>query len=107
MTPQKAPGTDEPLISMRVQENSGQGQVAITGGPGGLADTLASQIGQPIVDKTGLTGIYDINFHWTANAVSANTLSSDLEQQLGLSLVPQEGPVETSVIESVTNPTGS
>jgi bla regulator protein BlaR1 len=106
VTPQNAPGTDEPLLSMRVMEEDGQGQIAITGGPGGLAESLSSQVGRPIIDKTGLTGIYNINFHWATASASADSISSDLQQQLGLSLVPQEGPVETSVIDSVAIPTG-
>lgn len=107
VTPQNAPGTDEPLLSMRVMEKDGQGQITITGGPSGLAESLSSQVGRPVVDKTGLTGIYNINFHWATASASADSISSDLQQQLGLSLLPQEGPVETSVIDSVTAPTGS
>ncbi len=92
---------------MRVQETDGQGQVVLTGGPGGLADTLSSRVNQPIIDKTGFTGTYDINFHWSTASVSPDSLSPDLQQQLGLSLVPREGPVQTSVIESVINPASS
>lgn len=103
--PQNAPGTNEPLLSMRVMEKDGHGEIAITGGPGGLAESLSSQVGRPIVDKTGLTGIYNINFHWST--ASPDKISSDLQEQLGLALVPQEGLVETSVIDSVNLPTGS
>ena len=106
-TPQNAPGTDEPLLSMRVLEKDGRGEISIMGGPGGLAESLSSQVGRPIVDKTGLTGIYNIDFHWATASASADTISSDLQQQLGLTLVPQEGLVESSVIDSVTNPVGS
>ena len=105
-TPQNAPGTDEPLLSMRVMEKDGRGEIAITGGPGGLAESLSSQVGRPIADKTGLTGIYSINFHWVSASASADTISSDLQQQLGLALVPQEGLVESSVIDSITSPDG-
>ncbi len=106
-TPQNAPGTNEPLLSMRVIKKDGQGHIAVTGGPSGLADSLSAEVGRPIVDNTGLTGVYSINFHWATASASADAISSDLQQQLGLSLVPQKGPVETSVIESVTAPAGS
>lgn len=107
IAPPNAPGTDEPLLSIRVMQKDGQGQIALTGGPGGLADALSSQIGHPIIDKTGLTGTYSINFHWVTTSVSPESISADLEQQLGLSLAPQEGPVETSVVDSVTTPAGT
>ena len=107
VTPQNAPGTDEPLLSMRVMQKDGQGVIAITGGPDGLAESLSSQLGRPIVDKTGLTGIYSINFHWATTSASAESIAADLQQQLGLSLAPQEGMVETSTVESVSLPTGS
>jgi uncharacterized protein (TIGR03435 family) len=103
--PNNASGTNEPLLSMRVLEKDGQGQIAITGGPGGLADALSGQIGLPVVDQTGLTGIYRIHFHWATAAASANSISRDLQQQLGLALIPREGPVETTFIDSVVMPT--
>ncbi len=105
--PANAPGTDEPLLSMRVMQKDGQANIAITGGPGGLADALSAQVGRPIVDKTGLSGIYNINFHWATPAASTDSISTELQQQLGLTLVQQEGPVEASVVDSITMPTSS
>ena len=107
VTPANAPGTDEPLLGMRVMEKGGQGQVSITGGPGGLADVLSSQVGRPIIDKTGLTGTYSIDFHWATTSATADSIAADLQQQLGLSLTPQEGPVETSIVDSLSMPAGS
>lgn len=102
-----APGTHEPMLSERSIIKNGQGHINITGGPGGLADTLSAQVGRPILDDTGLTGIYKIDFHWATTSASAATLSADLQQQLGLSLVPKQGPIQNSVVESVTKPAGS
>ncbi len=107
VTPQKAPGTDEPLLSIRAMVKDGQGRITILGDPSGLADFLSGQIGRPITDNTGLTGTYNIDFHWAAASASAESISADLQQQLGLSLVPREGSVETSVIASVSAPAGS
>jgi uncharacterized protein (TIGR03435 family) len=107
VTPEYAPGTKEPLLRLGLKQENGEGRISITGGPGGLADALSSQVGRPIIDKTGLTGIYSINFHWATASASADTITSDLQQQLGLSLTPQEGPVETSIIDTITMPTSS
>jgi bla regulator protein BlaR1 len=107
VTPPNAPGTTEPMLSERSLLKNGQGQINITGGPGGLADTLSAQVGRPILDNTGLTGIYKIDFHWATASASAATISADLQQQLGLALVPKQGPVQNSVVESVTIPAGS
>lgn len=106
-TPPNAPGTNEPLLMVRMLVKDGQGQISITGGPGGLADALSTRLGRPVVDETRLTGIYSIDFHWETASASADSISADLQQQLGLALVPQEAPVETAVIESVTLPTAS
>ena len=107
VTPANAPGTDEPLLRMRVMQKDGQGQILITGGPGGLADVLSPQLGRPVIDKTGLTGTYSIDFHWATTSATADSIAADLQQQLGLSLIPQEGPVETSIVESLSMPAGS
>ncbi len=105
-TPPNLPGTNEPILQVRVIKKDGQGQVAITGGPGGLTDALSAQVGRPVVDRTGLTGTYNIDFHWVT-AATADSISGSLQQQLGLALVSQEGPIETTTIDSVTIPTGS
>ncbi len=105
-TPANAPGTNESLLSMRVMQKDGQGQITITGGPAGLADALSAQVGRPIVDKTGLSGVYSIDFHWATTSASPESISADLQQQLGLTLTPEEGPVVASVVDSITMPTG-
>ncbi len=106
-TPANAPGTNEPLLSMRVMQKDGQGQITITGGPAGLADALSAQVGRPIVDKTGLSGLYSIDFHWATASASPESIAADLQQQLGLTLTPEEGPVVASVVDSITMPTGA
>ncbi len=107
VTPPNAPGTNEPLLSTRSSIKDGQGQIAIVGGPDALAEVLSAQINHPILDNTGLKGSYKINFHWATTSASADSIAEDLQQQLGLSLVPQEGAVETAVIDNVSVPAGS
>lgn len=71
-----------------------------------LSEGLA---GRPVVDKTGLTGSYDIDFTWTPDDQQGTdnagpTLFTALEEQLGLKLVPSKGPVEIFVIDHVEQP---
>jgi bla regulator protein BlaR1 len=91
-----------------------------------LASTLAQagNLDRPVLDRTGLTGNYDFMFEWTPQLhgpgtpqeilpVAANTHSGqagptfqqDLQDQLGLNLEPQEGPVEVLIIEHIEKPT--
>jgi uncharacterized protein (TIGR03435 family) len=98
-----------------------------------LAQTLGKAIEAPVVDKTGLSGAYDYEFREQGHAgggaggrvfrssipavagVPAMTvletdrteqLSSRLEEQLGLRLVPEKAlPAEIFVIDSVELPT--
>jgi uncharacterized protein (TIGR03435 family) len=83
---------------------------------------LGQQLQRPIVDKTGLTGLYDIKLQWTpdpiaggpskapdeeaARRVDPNGVSifTAIEEQLGLRLESSKGPVEVLVIDSVQKP---
>jgi uncharacterized protein (TIGR03435 family) len=69
-----------------------------------LAQLLAHPAGQPVVDKTGLTGTYDIVLKFaTANDPDSNLpdIFTALQEQLGLKLVPQKVPVDLLVIDHV------
>ena len=81
---------------------------------------IAAQLERPIFDRTGLTGEYDIDLHWTperqtmsavtpANGESATevnhpALAAALEEQLGLKLERARGPVEFLVIRLAERP---
>jgi uncharacterized protein (TIGR03435 family) len=71
---------------------------------GALASILSRPAGQPVVDKTGLTGTYDFKLSY-ASANDPNSSLPDfftaLQEQLGLKLVPQKVPVEYLVIDHV------
>jgi uncharacterized protein (TIGR03435 family) len=74
---------------------------------------LASAVGTPVVDRTGLTGTYDVDLKFT-QALSSRPgadLSPDVpdiftavREQLGLRLDSTRGPVEILVIDSVERP---
>jgi bla regulator protein blaR1 len=95
-------------------------------GPGGItaqglsmatiARLLSQQLGRTIVDKTGLTGNYDVNLKWTPDNGPASMMGPDgkptpetsgpsvftaIQEQLGLKLESQKGPVEVLVIDRV------
>lgn len=89
-----------------------------------FAHILSVQLHRPVLDKTGLTAKYDISLQWTPGptqlpdlngadndhsipAPSASALTAAIEQQLGLKLQPQEGMVETIVIDYVENLMGN
>jgi uncharacterized protein (TIGR03435 family) len=80
----------------------------------GLAAMLTSHTGRTVIDRTGLTGKYDITLKWTPdNAPPVTDGSGDqppniftaLQEQLGLKLEPSKGPVDTLVIDHVELPT--
>jgi len=71
---------------------------------GALASILSRPAGQPVVDKTGLTGTYDFKLSY-ASANDPNSSLPDfftaLQEQLGLKLVPQKVLVDILVIDHV------
>jgi len=83
-----------------------------------LADRLATILGRPVVDRTGLTGLYDIELTYTPDPSMAQQLppgapGSDvpgpsiftaMQEQLGLKLEPSEAPVDVLVIDHVEKP---
>ena len=75
-----------------------------------LASNLAFQVERNVIDKTGLTGRYDINLKWrpddkpAADENTAPDLFTALQEQLGLKLEPSKGPVDTLVVDHVEMP---
>jgi len=88
-----------------------------------LGATLSNVTGRPVVDKTGLTGKYDFVLEWTpdvgadaraqgfgnginepAPAPGGPTIFTALQEQLGLRLDSQKGPVQTIVIDRAEKP---
>jgi uncharacterized protein (TIGR03435 family) len=86
-----------------------------------LADALGKQLGRVVVDRTGLEGRYDLTLKWTPDELSdsqggasgarsstsdasAPSLFTAIQEQLGLKLVPEKGPVAVLVIDHVEMP---
>jgi uncharacterized protein (TIGR03435 family) len=81
----------------------------------GLADALTHQLDRPVIDKTGLTGKFDITLKFAREDIShashGDTSADDLpsiftavEEQLGLKLEPGKGPVDTLVVDQLNQP---
>jgi uncharacterized protein (TIGR03435 family) len=97
------------------------------GGTGALAAWLSRQLGRVVIDKTDLKGEYDYKLEWTPDPreggpesiglppepprPSAQTngpsIFTAIQEQLGLRLVSQKGPVEIVVIDSVERPSAN
>ena len=125
-TLQAFPGPNEPLPC-------GMGRIAvgIAAGSGRtiaqVIPTLADLVGRPVIDKTGLTGLYDFSLKYEPelgrNAgplgqlpgappapspfidPDAPSLAAALQEQLGLKLEGARGPVEVVVIDKFEKPT--
>jgi uncharacterized protein (TIGR03435 family) len=106
----------------------GMGELTAQGVPlANLLGSLSRQLGRKVVDKTGLTGKYDFMLHWTpdesqgpmfkgtdggpqgSNAAappesSGPSIFTAIQEQLGLKLESQKGPVEMIVIDHVEKP---
>jgi uncharacterized protein (TIGR03435 family) len=62
---------------------------------------------RPVIDKTGITGEYDVALEWSpeqAEASSGPSIFTALEEQFGLRLESGKGPVEILVVDSVEKP---
>ena len=79
-----------------------------------LANTLGGfGLSRMVLDRTGLKGQFDFELRWTPdNARTASAQSNDapsifaaLQEQLGLRLDSQRGPVEFLVVDGIERPT--
>jgi uncharacterized protein (TIGR03435 family) len=104
----------------------GRGQLTAQAVPiTSLANMLSQQLQRTVLDKTGLTGKYDLELNWTpdqgsdpmfkgaegspqrgdaAPDSSGPSIFTALQEQLGLKLQSAKGPVETLVIDHVEMP---
>jgi bla regulator protein BlaR1 len=93
---------------------------------GSLAHVLSDQVGRTVLDKTGLTGMYDYSLNWTPDDApppmaggpaggppdnappppdaGGPSLFTALQEQLGLKLEPEKGPVDVIVIDHIDKP---
>jgi len=103
----------------------GPGNMAVGGSPmSQVANALAMFAGRIVADKTGLAGNYDFQLTWTPDQMAQRppgapdpqingvpidpngpSLFTAVQEQLGLKLDSQRGPVAVLVIDRVEHPT--
>ena len=100
-----------PLVRMR--DANGMIHLIATSSP---MQQLANQfsnangVDRPVLDKTGLTGMYDFELDWSAGygapADGADEISifTALQEQIGLKLEPAKAPMEVLVIDRAEKP---
>ena len=92
-----------------------------------LAAALAGRLGRPVLDQTGLPGVFEVKLEWSpdlstiknpaedkeyqalesASDPSGLSIFSALQEQLGLKLEARKVPVEFVTIDHVERPSGN
>ena len=72
--------------------------------------SLLRGIERPVVDRTGIPGIYDVTLKSAPSAIlqpDGPSLFTLVEEQLGLKLVPEKSPIEVLVVDHVAKPSAN
>ena len=94
--------------------SAGGGTVRIGGMPmAAVARTLSGAAGRVIVDKTGLTGNYELTLRYSGQVVNGAerpaeelpSIFTAVQEQLGLKLEADRAPLQLVVIERIERPT--
>jgi len=113
-----------PAIARCVTSQPGIGTFGLQGQAiGSLVNLLPQFVGRQVIDRTGLTALYDLTLKWTPEAAigtsslglpqapqppadpDAPNIFTALQEQLGLKLENGRGPVEVVVIDRLEKPT--
>ena len=96
----------KPIVRCRISTNAGR----ITGTGTTISELmrrLGTPLGRPVVDRTRLTGVFDLDLKWAAEQTPdapGPSLFTAIQEQLGLKLEPQRAPVEVLVIDRIEKP---
>jgi uncharacterized protein (TIGR03435 family) len=88
----------------------GQGRIAAAGTTiAQFAGLLPRFVDRVVIDSTGLMGRYDLELKWTpapgeSPSADGPSLFTALQEQLGLKLQSQQGPIDMLVIDHVEKP---
>jgi uncharacterized protein (TIGR03435 family) len=94
---------------LRESDPATQGNIAVARGRldvrkvsmANVARVLSLSLNQPVLDKTSLTGRYTFHLEWDAEGDPGWSLSIAMQNELGLRLELQRGPVDVLVIDHV------
>lgn len=78
-----------------------------------LASVLSRLVGRPVIDRTDLDGAFDVELDWVPDLPAAPssppsdgvTIFTALQEQLGLRLQPERGPIELLIVDRAEPPT--
>ena len=99
------------------RQRSGPNRLEITNHPiSRLVSSLSVLVGQVVIDRTGLTGSYDLVLEFSPELPgvpgqrpftdsSLPSIFTALQEQLGLKLDPSRGPVPVLLVERAEMPT--
>jgi len=76
-----------------------------------FAEYLSLRLDRPVLDDTGLSGVFEITVDWTTDAeqpandtIAGPSIFTALQEQLGLRLTTKKKPVEIYVVDHVERP---
>lgn len=75
-----------------------------------MAARMASAVQRPVVDQTGLKGVYDLKLEWSPESASPDaktelpSIFAALQEQLGLKLETTKAPIEVLIIDRAAKP---
>ncbi len=91
-----------------------------------LVSFLSGPLGRKVIDKTGITGLYNINLTWSPDSSQQDftglpkppgflppqqsgentgpSVFTAIQEQLGLKLEPDKGPVDSFIIDGIEKP---
>lgn len=92
--------------------NNGRGDIVATNATmDRFAEILSRQMDFPVVNRTGLDGVFNVKLQWTPESTRAPqpedgpSIYTAIQEQLGLRLHAQKLPIEVLVIDHAEKPT--
>ena len=73
-----------------------------------LAVALSSLLDRQVIERTGLTGVYDVKVQWTPDSATGDlgvSLFTAIQEQLGLKLESTRDRVDVLVVDHIERPT--
>jgi uncharacterized protein (TIGR03435 family) len=113
--PKLKPASDEASrtgVGMSINWTGNNSKLSANSQPiASLAKVLTGQLHRLVIDKTALTGNYDLTLQWTpddapasTDADSAPSIFTAVQEQLGLKLQPAKAPVQFLVVDHAAMP---